>query len=51
MKKLHFFPVFFQTATFEIQRYLCDVIKAFHFPVFKENNEKKKNYKKKKRKE
>jgi hypothetical protein len=27
--------VFFQTAMFEIQRYLCDVIKTFHFPVFK----------------
>jgi hypothetical protein len=30
----------FQTATFEIQRYLCDVIKTFHFPVFN----KKRNY-------
>jgi hypothetical protein len=30
-----YFPVFFQTTTFEMQRYLCDAIKIFHFPVFK----------------
>jgi hypothetical protein len=26
---------FLSNATFEIQRYLCDVINTFHFPVFK----------------
>jgi hypothetical protein len=41
---------------FEIQRYLCDVIKTFHFPVFKkkkkrsEKKRKKENYKNEKKK-
>jgi hypothetical protein len=32
-----------------MQRYLCDVIKTFHFPVFEKKKRKKKKKKKKKK--
>ena len=44
-KRKHlFFLIFFQTIMFEIQCYMCDVIKTFHFPVFKNKKKWKKKY-------